>query len=74
LGFEDLPEERVLFRLALLDLVPGFLEAMSEQAVDAALLAAAQDVKAANDVRRAVAQEREEARYGSASASARCTS
>lgn len=39
------------------------LEAVSEQAVDAALLAADQGVKAADDVRRAVARELEEARY-----------
>jgi DNA invertase Pin-like site-specific DNA recombinase len=39
------------------------LEAVSEQAVDAALLAANQGVKAADDVRRAVARELEEARY-----------
>lgn len=39
------------------------LEAVSEQAVDAALLAAEQSVKAANEVRRAVTRELEEARY-----------
>jgi DNA invertase Pin-like site-specific DNA recombinase len=39
------------------------LEAVSEPAVDAALLAAEQTVKAADDVRRAVGRELEEARY-----------
>jgi hypothetical protein len=39
------------------------LEAVSEPAVDAALLAAEQTVKAAEDIRRAVGRELEEARY-----------
>ena len=39
------------------------LEAVSEPAVDAALLAAEQTEKAANDIRRAVERELEEARY-----------
>ena len=44
-------------------IVERILEAVAEPAVDAALLAADQTVKAADDVRRAVGRELEEARY-----------
>ena len=44
-------------------IVERILEAVAEPAVDAALLAADQAVKAADDVRRAVGRELEEARY-----------
>ena len=47
------------------------LEAVAEPAVDAALLAAEQTVKAADDVRRAVGRELEEARYEAALAERR---
>ena len=44
-------------------IVERILEAVAEPAVDAALLAADQTVKAADDVRRAIERELEEARY-----------
>jgi hypothetical protein len=52
-------------------IVERVLEAVAEPALDAALLAADQAVKAADDVRHAVGRELEEARYGASLAERR---